>query len=483
MRRIWSAAAMLLVLSLLLVSCGAPDSPGARPGDDPQQEAPDPAAGDEAAVRSVVEAFGRQLQQVSLLAPEDEVRRSMEKHYAGYVAPELLAAWQADPLNAPGRTVSSPWPDRIEITSVKALPDGGYQVEGTLIEVTSVEQGTDEAAATRPITLVLRRFDGRWLITEVTLGDYEQAGGVNFTSQAYGFRLALPGSWQGYTVVTEVWEGRALEDAADGSARAGDVVERGPLLRIRHPQWTAERPRQDIPIMVFTLAQWEALQQGTISVGAAPVPPGELGRNNAYVLALPARYNYEFPEGYEEVEEILAGDPLEPFDLSAGQVAAAEVLASLAAPEPPAAALLEREAGTVARWFTALEMWMQEAVLVPNALAEQGAAADQGVRDLVRETLTAYFSADYAERLLAAYWEPETREQGQVGYRLLETEGPAILPFMTTVELAEASRSRVVIHAATPPPAMWEDVTRTYHLVWPGSGDSFRIESIDTEGW
>ena len=46
--------------------------------------------------------------------------------------------------------------------------------------------------------------------------------------------------------------------------------------------------------------------------GAAPINPSELGRNKRYVFALPPRYNFAFPTGYEEVEEILEGKPLEP---------------------------------------------------------------------------------------------------------------------------------------------------------------------------
>lgn len=62
--------------------------------------------------------------------------------------------------------------------------------------------------------------------------------------------------------------------------------------------------------MVFTLDQWQGLQRMEFSVGAAPVGPTELGRNNKYVFALPARYNFAFPTGYEEVERILEGNPL-----------------------------------------------------------------------------------------------------------------------------------------------------------------------------
>lgn len=178
MRSIWSSIATILVLfALLLPACGGQGADGDAVGNESGQGARDPAA-DEATVRSVVEAFGRQLQKVPLLAPEDILRETMKEQYSDYVTPELLAAWQADPANAPGRAVSSPWPDRIEIGAVERLTEDAYQVEGKIIEVTSVELGTDEAAATRPISLVVRWFDDRWLIDEVTVGDYDSAGGT-----------------------------------------------------------------------------------------------------------------------------------------------------------------------------------------------------------------------------------------------------------------------------------------------------------------
>ncbi|MDP1086626.1 hypothetical protein Q6245_30140, partial [Klebsiella pneumoniae] len=68
-----------------------------------------------------------------------------------------------------------------------------------------------------------------------------------------------------------------------------------PMISIRHPDWTSQNPRQDIPIMIFTLAQWNMLQQDEFHIGAAPINPSELGRNTSYVFARPARYNYAFP--------------------------------------------------------------------------------------------------------------------------------------------------------------------------------------------
>src|SRR5690606_2906721 len=231
-----------------------------------------------------------------------------------------------------------------------------------------------------------------------------------------------------------------------------------------------------IPIMVFTLQQWEDLHAGRFAVGAAPVPPTELARNNAFVLALPARYNYQFPEDHEEVEAILSGAPLEAIDVTANQAAAAAILADLTGPAAPAGALLEQEDQVVADWFTALEAWMQEVVLIPNALGAQGAAADAGVREQVRGALLAYFGEEYVDGILDALWVPD----GGGTHRLLETEGPAILPFMSSVELVSASTSQVVIHAATPPPALRDGLTRTDHLTSLEGGASLRGATIVT---
>ena len=128
---------------------------------------------------------------------------------------------------------------------------------------------------------------------------------IIYTNTQYGFNFLLPLSWKGYQIIESVWE---------GYAPGGDVpLEQGPIISIRHPGWTSANPRQDIPIMVFTLAQWDSLQQEKFHIGAAPIGPSELGRNTKYVFSLPARYNYSFPTGYEEVEKILEGNPLQAF--------------------------------------------------------------------------------------------------------------------------------------------------------------------------
>ena len=126
---------------------------------------------------------------------------------------------------------------------------------------------------------------------------------VFYLNSDYGFSFFLPDSWQDYTIVTDTWAG--LLPGGD------QAVETGPLISIRHPGWPSANPRQDIPIMILTLDQWQALNDEKFHIGAAPIGPSELGRNNKYVFALPARYNYAYPTGYEEVEQILTGNPLQ----------------------------------------------------------------------------------------------------------------------------------------------------------------------------
>jgi hypothetical protein len=128
-----------------------------------------------------------------------------------------------------------------------------------------------------------------------------------YTNKQYGFRFDLPKTWKGYSIVPGRWTGTAVNDTTT------QKPEGGAELSIRHPLWTKANPRQDIPIMIFTKRQWKLVEREAIAVSAAPIGPGELGRNSRYVFALPPRYNFAYLEGYQEVETIMAGHPLHPF--------------------------------------------------------------------------------------------------------------------------------------------------------------------------
>jgi hypothetical protein len=119
---------------------------------------------EEAAVRDLVENFGKRLQDVSLLSPD--VVQEMQNQYAEFVSPALLETWTSDISSAPGRIVSSPWPDRIEITTLTKSGSDKYVITGFVIEVTSVEVVNGGAASRIPVHLVVQKSQGDWLITE-----------------------------------------------------------------------------------------------------------------------------------------------------------------------------------------------------------------------------------------------------------------------------------------------------------------------------
>ncbi len=131
--------------------------------------------------------------------------------------------------------------------------------------------------------------------------------GVVYRNSEYGFVLNLLESWRGYSIVGEEWEGYIPDDGK------GQVfVAKGPLVLVRHPGWTEAVPRQDIPIMVFTVSQWNDMQRDKFHIGAAPINPSELGRNTKYVFALPARYNFAYLPGFEEVDQIVRSTAFQP---------------------------------------------------------------------------------------------------------------------------------------------------------------------------
>ena len=128
---------------------------------------------DEEEVIKLVEDFGSTLKNVSLLAPRDAVIRAIEDNYSPYLTEELMQSWIAHPRRAPGRTTSSPWPDRIEINEVERLSEDEYSVKGRIVEVTSTEAEGGGAAAFRPIELSVIKIGNNWLIDKITTGNYE----------------------------------------------------------------------------------------------------------------------------------------------------------------------------------------------------------------------------------------------------------------------------------------------------------------------
>jgi hypothetical protein len=129
-----------------------------------------------------------------------------------------------------------------------------------------------------------------------------RASTSTYHNAQYGFCFALPTSWKGYTVVTQQWRGLILS--------SGHIVN-GPQLLIRNPKWTQGNPYQDIPIMVFTPAQWKQVDDVEMSVSAAPIGPAKLGQTSRYVFALPPRWiGFTDAAGAQDLESWMEKDRL-----------------------------------------------------------------------------------------------------------------------------------------------------------------------------
>jgi hypothetical protein len=104
------------------------------------------------------------MKNVSLLAPAADVDKAMREQYGDLVTPELLAAWIASPASAPGRDVSSPWPDRIAVDSIpRAEPCRAY---GSVIYATS----SGDTGTRMPVVITITPGSGA-RIEAVQLGD------------------------------------------------------------------------------------------------------------------------------------------------------------------------------------------------------------------------------------------------------------------------------------------------------------------------
>ncbi|HOS68620.1 MAG TPA: hypothetical protein PLG67_07685 [Bacillota bacterium] len=161
--------ALILLLSVSMIGCTVAANQSRQNEEDTQQTD----ESDKKAVENIVESFGKKLQEVSLLAPEEVLEKSMKESYGDFVTSELIEKWITDPMNAPGRLTSSPWPDRIEILAVEKSSVNEYKVDGEIIEVTSTEKAEGGIAAKKPITLAVKKIDNRWLINDVKLGEYK----------------------------------------------------------------------------------------------------------------------------------------------------------------------------------------------------------------------------------------------------------------------------------------------------------------------
>lgn len=129
---------------------------------------------------------------------------------------------------------------------------------------------------------------------------------IVYHNTQYGFCFRLPASWKGYSIVTERWGG--------GIVGTGDPPKMmyGPEILIRNPAWTKDDPWQDIPIMVFTRAQWRVKEKNGVILSASGAEWEPWGSNARYVFKQPDRWiGYAEVTGWREVENLITGHPFQ----------------------------------------------------------------------------------------------------------------------------------------------------------------------------
>ena len=134
---------------------------------------------------------------------------------------------------------------------------------------------------------------------------------IVYKNSDYGFNFTLPMSWSGYNIINSSWKGTPL---AATSTQIPPPTLTGPKLLIRNPKWTSAAPYEDIPVLVFTIAQWDMYGREDFNIFAAPIPASELARNNKYVFALPPRWDFDYSINVKEAEDIIASHPLKAFN-------------------------------------------------------------------------------------------------------------------------------------------------------------------------
>lgn len=181
-------------------------------------------------VRKLVIGFGSQLRNLSLLAQTEQLQIDLLNVYGPYVSTELLEQWLENPQSAPGRQTSSPWPERIEVTSVEQIGEGNvYHVEGDIVEVTNEGGGIGEGpteALRRPIALTVEELREGLLITEVTLGAAASDGAWVYSEpNAQGVQFQYPQtlSTSYISVTAEGWPPAVVLEGGDYSCAEQDI--------------------------------------------------------------------------------------------------------------------------------------------------------------------------------------------------------------------------------------------------------------------
>lgn len=113
-------------------------------------------------VTDVVKSFGDVMKQVRIATvPIEQTEEMMDLYYAPYVTKGLMAKWKENIDLVPGRQLSSPWPERIDVVSIARAGEDGFQIKGDIVWMTS-----EGEVGNLGISVVLIIEDGQWKIDE-----------------------------------------------------------------------------------------------------------------------------------------------------------------------------------------------------------------------------------------------------------------------------------------------------------------------------
>lgn len=127
------------------------------------------------AIYHVVGEFGARLKDVEMTAPNQNVITDVGFNLERLITNRLYQEFVQDTSRIPGRYVSSPWPEGIEIVSVQRLVSGSYTVNGNQIAMDSDALAHGGNAGETPITLTLKKVNGAWLVDDVAGGTQPKA--------------------------------------------------------------------------------------------------------------------------------------------------------------------------------------------------------------------------------------------------------------------------------------------------------------------
>jgi len=131
-------------------------------------------AEEKARITELIDNFGHELTNVTIIDPENVVAEQIKEHYTPYLTSNLLSKWVFDPSLAMGRTTSSPWPDRIEVDSMEKVDSGRIKVQGHVVWVASGGQNGLQVTATVPAVFFVKKDSstGKFLIDDAFSNKY-----------------------------------------------------------------------------------------------------------------------------------------------------------------------------------------------------------------------------------------------------------------------------------------------------------------------